>query len=60
VARQVRSVATGTCGGEPLYHASLDPDEYHMLIDAQGSEAVRPDGEAPAAGRHTIWIAGLR
>ena len=32
----VHGEAIGSFGGEPLYHASLDPAEYHSLLDQNG------------------------
>jgi SAM-dependent methyltransferase len=50
-------VAMGTFGGEPLYHASLAPEEYRALLVAQGFEVVTYVENDPTAGGHTIWIA---
>ena len=50
-------VAIGTFGGEPLYHASLDPDEYRALLADHGFEVVMYTPEDPDAGRMTIWLA---
>ncbi|WP_423415023.1 methyltransferase domain-containing protein [Hyphomicrobium sp. B1] len=50
-------VAMGTFGGEPLYHASLAPEEYRALLDAQGFEVVTYVENDPTAGGHTIWLA---
>jgi SAM-dependent methyltransferase len=49
--------ATGTVWGEPLYHASLAPDEYRALLAAHGFAVVSYDAEAPACGGHTVWLA---
>ena len=53
-------VAVGTLGGEPLYHASLDGDEYRALLDAHGFEVVARGWDAPARTLLIVWIAGLR
>jgi predicted TPR repeat methyltransferase len=52
--------AIGELEGEPLYHASLDADEYRRLLEAQGFEIVAHAVEDPACGGHTIWLAQLR
>jgi SAM-dependent methyltransferase len=49
--------AIGEFEGEPLYHASLDPQEYRALLDAHGFEVVRHVAEDPACGGHTVWLA---
>jgi hypothetical protein len=51
--------AIGTFHGEPLYHASLAPEEYRVLLDKCGFEVVSYDPEHPACGKHTIWLARL-
>ena len=52
--------AIGTFQGEPLYHASLAPDEYRALLDRHGFEVVAHAAEDPECGGHTIWLARLR
>jgi SAM-dependent methyltransferase len=49
--------AIGSYQGEPLYHASLDPTEYGMLLRANGFEMVRHIVEDATCGGHTIWLA---
>lgn len=51
--------AMGEFGGEPLYHASLDPEEYRALLAASGFEVVDFRLEDPGCGGHTIWLARL-
>jgi SAM-dependent methyltransferase len=51
--------AIGSFGGEPLYHASLDPDEYRSLLDRNGFRVVAHVVEDPDCGGHTIWLAQL-
>jgi len=51
--------AIGSFGGEPLYHASLDPDEYRSLLDRNRFRVVAHVVEDPDCGRHTIWLAQL-
>jgi predicted TPR repeat methyltransferase len=52
--------AIGTYHGEPLYHASLAPDEYRALLDQHGFEVVSHVSEDPGCGGRTIWLAWLR
>jgi SAM-dependent methyltransferase len=51
--------AVGSFGGEPLYHASLDPAEYLSLLDRNGFRVVSHAVEDPTCGGHTIWLAQL-
>ena len=51
--------AIGRFGGEPLYHASLDPAEYRSLLDRNGFRVVAHVVEDPDCGGHTIWLAQL-
>jgi SAM-dependent methyltransferase len=51
--------AIGSFGGEPLYHASLDPAEYRSLLDRNGFRVVSHVVEDPDCGGHTIWLAQL-
>src|SRR5690606_32764072 len=52
--------AIGTLEGEPLYHASLDPGEYRLLLDRNGFDVVDHVPEDPDCGGHTIWLAQQR
>ncbi len=49
--------AIGSFEGEPLYHASLDPDEYERLLTANGFAVERFCASDPACGDHTVWLA---
>jgi SAM-dependent methyltransferase len=49
--------AIGTYKGEPLYHGSLDGDEYRSLLERNGFEVVSHVVEDPTCGHHTIWLA---
>lgn len=49
--------AMGEFQGEPLYHASLDPEEYRSLLAAHGFAVVRHVADDPECGHHTIWLA---
>ena len=50
-------VAMGTFHGEPLHHASLDPDDYRILLAAHGFTLVAHVAEDSACGGHTVWLA---
>lgn len=54
------SEGTGTFEGEPLYHASLNLDEYRELLEARGFRVVRQVTEDPACNGHTVWLAQSR
>lgn len=49
--------AIGEFEGEPLYHASLDADEYRSLLAAHGFSVVRHVADDPECGNHTVWLA---
>lgn len=49
--------AIGSFGGEALYHASLDPEEYTALLAANGFVPVDFVREDPDCGGHTVWLA---
>lgn len=52
--------ATGTFQGEPLYHASLSPGEYRLLLGRNGFDAVAHVAQDPDCGGHTVWLARRR
>lgn len=52
--------AIGTYRGEPLYHASLDPEEYRRLLAEHGFGVAEHVVEDPDCGGHTIWLARSR
>jgi SAM-dependent methyltransferase len=52
--------ATGTLEGEPLYHASLGPEEYRLLLDRNGFDVVAHIAEDPDCDGHTVWLARRR
>ncbi len=52
--------AIGSFEGDPLFHASLDPDEYRQLLDTHGFDVIAHVGEDPGCGRHTVWLAQRR
>jgi SAM-dependent methyltransferase len=49
--------AIGSFEGEPLFHASLDTDEYRRLLHANGFDVVSHVVGDPTCGDHTIWLA---
>jgi SAM-dependent methyltransferase len=50
-------VAMGSYHGEPLYHASLAPEEYRALLEGNGFRVEAHVTADPNCGRHTIWLA---
>ena len=52
-----RGVAMGEFQGERLYHASLDPDEYHALLKAHGFRTVAHKVGEREAGAGAVWLA---
>lgn len=50
-------VAMGEIYGHPLYHASLDSNEYAALLEAHGFKVLLHRVEDPACGKHTVWLA---
>ncbi len=49
--------AIGNFRGEPLYHASLAPDEYRSLLAANSFSVVSEKMEDPECGGHSVWLA---
>lgn len=49
--------AIGTFEGEPLYHASLDPDEYRTLLRDHGFNVVAHVVDDADCGGHAVWLA---
>jgi SAM-dependent methyltransferase len=52
-----RGVAMGEFQGERLYHASLDPDEYHALLRAHGYRYRSHQVGQDEAGAASVWLA---
>lgn len=52
--------AIGTVADAPIYHASLDPDDYRQLLDEAGFKVIRYTPEDPDCGAHTVWLAQRR
>ncbi|HYF53221.1 MAG TPA: methyltransferase domain-containing protein [Salinarimonas sp.] len=50
-------VAMGVYEGEPLFHASLAPEEYRALLREAGFGVLDHRSEDPACGGRTIWLA---
>jgi SAM-dependent methyltransferase len=49
--------AVGIMYGEELFHASLAPDEYRLLLARSGFRVQWYRPEDPDCGKHTIWLA---
>ncbi|WP_130804248.1 class I SAM-dependent methyltransferase [Acinetobacter ihumii] len=49
--------AIGEMFGEPLYHASLDAEEYRALLAEYGFDVVKMIVEDPECMGHTVWLA---
>lgn len=49
--------AIGRWQGEPLFHASLGPDEYIALLRQHGFAVTAHQPDDPECGGHTVWIA---
>ncbi|MGV6875159.1 class I SAM-dependent DNA methyltransferase [Pseudochelatococcus sp. B33] len=52
--------AIGEWMGEPLYHASLDPEEYRALLAENGFDVVDHRIKDPDCGGATVWLARKR
>lgn len=49
--------AIGDLFGDPLFHASLDPQAYRAILAAAGYAVLSHVANDPACGGHTIWLA---
>jgi hypothetical protein len=49
--------ATGALEGDPVYHASLAPEEYRELLANHGFRVISYVEEDPDCGEHTVWLA---
>jgi len=49
----------GEVEGEPVYHASLDPQEYQALLADHGFDLLKFTPDDPTCNGHTIWLARL-
>ncbi|SHJ12007.1 class I SAM-dependent DNA methyltransferase [Wenxinia saemankumensis] len=52
--------AMGEVGGQPVFHESLDPDEYRALLDEAGFAVVDMRMEDPDCGGRTVWLCRAR
>ncbi|MFS4436689.1 class I SAM-dependent DNA methyltransferase [Paracoccaceae bacterium GXU_MW_L88] len=52
-----QGIAMGEFEGEPLYHASLDPEDYRALLATHGFALIDHIAEDPDCGGATIWLA---
>jgi hypothetical protein len=53
--------AFGEYRGDPLYHASLSPDEYTALLDSIGFEVIAHAVEDwQTGGGRTVWLTRVR
>jgi hypothetical protein len=53
--------AVGEYLGDPLYHASLRPDEYTALLDGIGFEVIAHAVEDwQTGGGRTVWLTRVR
>lgn len=50
-------IAMGQFENEPLFHASLAPQEYIALLDANGFEVIDRVEDDPNCGGRTVWLA---
>lgn len=50
-------ISLGQFEGEPLFHSSLAPEEYRMLLNAGGFEVIDMMMEDPECLGHTVWLA---
>jgi SAM-dependent methyltransferase len=53
----IEGVAIGCYGGEPLYHASLEPGEYERLLSENGFSVQSYQSHDQDCGGHTVWLA---
>ncbi len=49
--------AIGDMFGDALYHASLSPEEYTILLHRYGFRVIDMVAEDPACTGHTVWLA---
>lgn len=49
--------AIGEMFGEPLYHASLSPDEYRQLLAQHGFQVLEMVANDADCAGHTVWLA---
>jgi trans-aconitate methyltransferase len=49
----------GEWQGEPLYHASLAPEEYERLLESNGLQLVQRRFNDPDCGGASVWLAQM-
>lgn len=49
-------IAMGEFEGEPLFHASLSPDEYQQRLAENGFRVIDVKFEDPECGGHSVWL----
>ena len=54
------SESVGSVEGEPVYHASLSPEEYRDLLGRAGFGVLDYRPEDPECDRHTVWLVRFR
>lgn len=54
---QMEGEAMGEVEGEPVYHASLSPEEYRTLLADNGFSVISFVPEDPACRGHSVWLA---
>ena len=52
--------AVGYLEGDPLYHGSLNTEEYRSLLDAAGFDVIDHVTEDPTCGHRNVWLARQR
>lgn len=53
-------IAFGTFADEPLFHASLAPEEYRSLLSQNDFAVLDFVPDDPACNGHTVWLAQSR
>lgn len=51
---------TGRVGGDPVYHASLDPEEYTRILEGLQIDVVKFVAEDPMCDEQTVLLAQKR
>ena len=54
------SEAVGRVGQSPVYHASLDPDDYRSCLRRNGFSEIWFRPEDPDLAGHSVWLAQRR
>ena len=49
--------AIGDMFGDALYHASLSPQEYRILLEQYGFDVLKMVAEDAECAGHTVWLA---